>query len=208
MKRLLIGASLWPTLAFALPLNTDVISIHDLTEAAPATEVLFFGYQENTHHSPSGLHSVLTAPLNAGGISMTFTTSLNDLSDATLANYDAVMMYGNARSFGDSTSAPQVPALVRYVESGGGLAGLHVASAAFRNNLVYGALLGGRFDFHGAGQFVPVDILPNHSLLQGAVAIDSFDETYRLKDLNPDIIVLQEYVNGGTTISPWSWVRT
>ncbi|MDB4504659.1 hypothetical protein N9240_01905, partial [Akkermansiaceae bacterium] len=61
MKRLLIGASLWPTLAFALPLNTDVISIHDLTEAAPATEVLFFGYQENTHHSPSGLHSVLTA---------------------------------------------------------------------------------------------------------------------------------------------------
>ncbi len=208
MKRLLIGGGILPVLASALPLQTEVISIHDLSASAPATEVLFFGFQENNHHSPSGLHSILTAPLAVGGVTMTFTTSFNDLSDATLAGYDAVMMNGNARSFGNSISAPEVPALGRYVESGGGLIGIHVASAAFRNNLEFGALLGGRFDFHGVGRFIPIDALPEHSLLKGAAPIDSFDETYVLKDLNPDIIVLQHRSNSGGTLSPWSWVRT
>ena len=55
--------------------------------------------------------------MNAGGILMTFSANLGALSDSVLSAYDAVLMYENARAFGDSTAARQVPALERYVES-------------------------------------------------------------------------------------------
>lgn len=106
-----------PIVVFGVPRSTEVISIHDLSASAPPTEILFFSFQENTHQSSAGLHSVLVAPMNAGGILMTFSANLGALSDSVLSAYDAVLMYENARTFGDSTAARQVPALERYVES-------------------------------------------------------------------------------------------
>jgi hypothetical protein len=66
---------------------------------------------------------------------------------------------------------------------------------------------GGRFNFNGADNMPPIDILSKHPLLKGARTIDAFDETYVLKDLNPDIGLIQEVDNNGT-IGPWSWMRT
>ena len=49
VRHLLIGVTLLPIVAFGVPRNTEIIFIHDLSASAPLTEILFFGYQENTH---------------------------------------------------------------------------------------------------------------------------------------------------------------
>ena len=59
---------------------------------------------------------------------------------------------------------------------------------------------GGRFNFNGADNMPPIDILSKHPLLKGARTIDAFDETYVLKDLNPDIGLIQEVDNNGTKV--------
>ena len=77
-----------PIVVFGVPRSTEIISIHDLSASAPPTEILFFSFQENTHQSSAGLHSVLVAPMNAGGILMTFSANLGALSDSVLSAYD------------------------------------------------------------------------------------------------------------------------
>lgn len=193
----------------AVPADLEIISIQDALSATPSMNLLFLGYQENNHHSPASVFSVLSPVFSAEGIQATFTNSLSSLSTQNLANYDALMMYGNANSSGaGSPNQPLVPIIQQFVENGGALAGLHVASAAFRNDLRFGALLGGRFQGHTVGSFIPENIEPNHSLIKGLTPLDSYDETYVLKDLNPDIHVLQERVASTGARFAWTWTRT
>ncbi|YCM42384.1 ThuA domain-containing protein [Verrucomicrobiaceae bacterium 227] len=193
----------------AAPANLEIVSIRDAPSAPGSMSLLFLGYQENNHHSPSAVFTALSPAFLAEGVQATFTSSLNSISESNLANYDALMMYGNALSSGaGSSNQPLVPILQQYVEGGGALAGLHVASAAFRNDLRFGTLLGGRLQSHTVGAFTPEHIDPNHPLIKNLPPLTSFDETYILKDLNPDIHVLQERVTTTGTRYAWTWTRS
>ncbi|MDA7888530.1 ThuA domain-containing protein [Akkermansiaceae bacterium] len=192
----------------AMPAKVSVISIQDPTSNPDSLSLLFLGHQENTHHSPPAVFSALSPTFVAEGINATFSSSLGSISEANLMNYDALMMYGNAVSSGASSSnQPLVPVIQQYVESGGALVGLHVASAAFRNDPRFAALLGGRFQQHYVGSFTPENIEPEHALIKGLTPLTSFDETYILKDLNPDIHVLQERIETNGIRYPWTWTR-
>jgi len=201
-----MGFGLTP--AIAVPAKTKVISIQDPESNPNSLNLLYLGYQENNHHSPSAVFSVLSPVFETEGVQATFTSSLGSITESNLSNYDAFMMYGNALSSGaGSSNQPLVPVIQQYVEDGGALIGLHVASAAFRNDLRFGALLGGRFQQHSTGTFTPENIDPEHPLTKGLTPLSSFDETYILKDLNPDIHVLQERIGSNMTRYPWTWTR-
>lgn len=193
----------------AMPAKVEVISIQDPVATPGVMNLLYLGYQENLHHSPSAVFSALSPRFQAEGVQVTFSDSLASLTPENLANYDALMMYGNAQSSGlGSPDQPLVPIIVEYVESGGSLVGLHVASAAFRNDTRFSSLLGGRFDSHFHANFSPEHIDPEHALIKDLTPLTSFDETYILKDINPDIHVLQERVYSATQRFPWTWIRT
>ena len=192
----------------ALHATTQILSIED-PPAEKSLNLLFLGYQENTHHSPSAVYEALTPSFSEDRIEATFTNSLSDINPDYLDQFEALVMYGNVQSSGiTSPNQPLVPILIDYVERGGALIGLHVASAAFRNDTRFAALLGGRFEQHFHGEFTPETILPNHCLTKGLTPLTSWDETYILKDLNPDITVLQERVHSPTQRFAWTWTRT
>ena len=197
-----MGGQTWAT-----PVNHEVIAVVNPPGTANATKVLFLGYQENNHHGPTAVFNQLSPAFLAENLSLTFSNNLGDLSAANLSNFDALMMYGNLLSSGvTSSNQPLVPIIRDYVRGGGALVGLHVASASFRNDSRFSELLGGRFQGHSVGQFIPDTIRPAHLLTKNLPPLDSFDETYVLKDLNPDITILQERIQGAGRYA-WTWVR-
>jgi type 1 glutamine amidotransferase len=194
-------------MSHATPVDHEVIAVVDPSGTAHPTKILFLGFQENHHHRPESVFDHLSPAFLARSLSLSFTNNLGDLTAANLSGYDALMMYGNLISSGNSSfNQPLVPVIRDYVRGGGALVGLHVASAAFRNDSRFSDLLGGRFQRHTTGRFSPQTIRPDHLLTKNLPPLDSFDETYILKNLNPDITILQERVDGENRF-PWSWVR-
>ena len=80
---------------------------------------------------------------------LTYTDQLSDLNPATLARYDALVIYANHTRI----SPEQEKALLDYVESGHGLVPIHCASFCFLNSPKYIELVGGQFKSHGTGRF-------------------------------------------------------
>ncbi len=187
-------------------LNSEIIAVSDPPVGTVGTKILFFGHQENNHHSPIAVFEQLEPVFQAQGISLVFTDRFSSLTTANLASYDALMMTGNARSGFSSTTDPFVTIIQQYVRNGGSLIGIHVASAAFRFDPRFASLLGGRFQSHTTGRFTPETLPSSHPISLNLPPLDSFDETYILKDLNPDITVLQERVKNDSRF-PWTWTR-
>lgn len=187
--------------------KSEIMAVIDPPDTPNSLKVLFFGHQENNHHSPTAVFNQLSPVFEADGISLIFTTSFADITAANLANYDALMMNGNVRSGFSTANEPLVTIIQEYVRNGGSLIGLHVASAAFRFDPRFAELLGGRFQSHTVGTFTPVTLASNNPLVQNLPLLNAFDETYILKDLNPDIEILQERVFNNVH-HPWTWVRT
>ncbi len=165
-------------------------------------EVLFLGH--NSKHHDSGKYGPWMAiKLFRSGINMTYTTSLDDLNPDNLAKYDGLIIYANH----DELPKPQEDALKAFVEGGKGLIPLHSASGCFRNSEWYIKTIGGQFASHKTGIFKNTILKPDHAVMKGIDAFETFDETYVHKNLNPDIIVLGERVEGDHH-EPYTWVRT
>jgi type 1 glutamine amidotransferase len=103
----------------------------------PVIKVLFLG--DGGHHSPADRAAQLTPVLAGRGIDVTYTEKLGDLNPATLARYDALLIYANITRIG----AEHEKALLNYVKGGGGFVPVHCASFCFLNSPTYIALVGG-----------------------------------------------------------------
>ncbi|MDB5261036.1 MAG: rane-bound dehydrogenase domain protein, partial [Adhaeribacter sp.] len=164
-------------------------------------EVLFLGH--NSKHHDSGKYAPwLAISLFKEGINLTYTTQLQDLNTETLNKYDGLIIYANH----DNLAPEQEQALQQFVESGKGLIPLHSASGSFKNSQWYINALGGQFKSHGTGTFSPVIAKKNHPVTQGLPAFSTWDETYVHQNLNKDMTVLMERVEGSTR-EPYTWVR-
>src|ERR1700722_3321726 len=89
---------------------------------APTIKVLFLGDQG--HHRPSDRAAQITPVLAGRGIDVTYTKKMSDLNPATLARYDALLIYANTTAI----SPDQEKALLDYVANGGGFVPVHCAS--------------------------------------------------------------------------------
>lgn len=187
------------------------------TEGQPAPrprQVLFFGYndpEQNTFHLPRNLYNTLRDDFERFQINLTFTDDFAALDPAILAAYDAVILYGYRRV----NDLPKVTALVEFVEAGGGLVGIHVASWTFPTSVLYEDLLGGRALGHGpVAEFSQIYPETDPPILAGLEPYVSEDEPYSHKNLRPDIKVLswRDPVSAGEIATnyrePYTWIRT
>lgn len=164
-------------------------------------EILVLGH-ESEHHNSEKLMMYLQTPLFQRGINLTYTSDVADLNPTKLNNYDGLMIYANH----DEISPDQETALKDYVQSGKALIPIHSASFCFRNSPWFVEAVGGQFKSHGTGDFT-VDIIDaDHPAMQGISEFETWDETYVHSNINPDMHVLMERVEGDHK-EPYTWVR-
>lgn len=174
-------------------------ALHTLSAAAPI-RVLFLGDQG--HHQPAERFKQLQPVLASRGIELTYTDKLEDLNLANLARYDSLVLFAN-----HSAIAPaQEQALLDYVASGHGFVPIHCASYCFLNSPRYIELVGAQFKSHGAGVFKETIVRPEHEVMKGLQAIESWDETYVHTRHNTNRTVLAER-RDEQGAEPYTWVR-
>ena len=176
-------------------------------------EVLFLGHTRATeatnpkaggwYHDSDRFAPMLKAALAPDGFNFSYTTDAADLNAATLAKYDALLIYSNHRAIATS----EEKALIDFVAGGKGLLALHSASFCFQNSAAYAGLLGGQFERHGTGEFTATFVNPSHPVLTGLQPFQAWDETYVHTKLSPDRTILMERAEGAGR-EPWTWVRT
>lgn len=164
-------------------------------------EILFLGH-ESKHHDSEKLMPMLARPLFQKGINLTYTADPNDLNEETLNKYDGIMIYANH----DEITKEQEKALKDFVEGGKALVPIHSASFCFRNSEWFVEAVGGQFKSHGTGDFTVDIINDSHPVIKGINEFTTWDETYVHSQLNPDMTVLMERVDGEHR-EPWTWVR-
>ena len=168
---------------------------------ARRAEVLFLG-NTSKHHDSGKYAPWLSIKLFESGINTSYTVDLNDLNPENLAKYDALIIYANH----DVISPAQEAALKGFVEGGKGLVPLHSASGCFLNSEWYIKTVGGQFASHKTGDFKTTIVKPEHPVMKGISDFTTWDETYILKNINPDMTVLTERVEDGKNY-PYTWVR-
>jgi len=173
----------------------------ELSDGPRRIEILFLGHESQHHHSEK-LMPMLAMPLFQKGINLTYTADPNDLTTQNLALFDGVMIYANH----DEITPQQEQALKSFVEGGKALIPLHSASFCFRNSDWFVETVGAQFKSHGVGDFTVSITDPSHQVMQGVNEFETWDETYVHSNLNPDMTVLMERVDGDHR-EPWTWIR-
>ncbi len=111
-------------------------------------------------------------------------------NDTNLKQYKAVV-FSNSNNEAFENEA-QRAAFLRYIQEGGGFAGIHSASGSERKSPEFWAVLGGTFVRHPKIQTFVVRVKdPNHPATQGLPATFEWnDECYYLDHLSSDLKVL------------------
>ena len=193
-------------------------------------KIFYFSQQNNSHHRPASFLSSVRQEFGERGIQFTTSTNRNDLNLSNLNQYHGSFFYGNHDAF----SPAQTSALESYIQSGGGMVGMHVIAYVARSNATLARILGGAFRGHHSiaqftarliqapgelpnnlaihpnfpfedGETYSVDL--NHPILQGLSPYSSFDEPYLHQSLNPDITLLSYREDHGGWDEPYTWVR-
>ncbi len=164
-------------------------------------EVLFLG-NTSTHHNSTKYAPWLSIPLFKAGINLSYTVDTNDLNAENLSKYDGLIIYSNYNTI----SAAKEKAIKDFVEGGKGLIPLHSASACFTNSAWYTQTVGAQFKSHKTGDFTAKNVNTIHPVMKGISEFETWDETYVHSNINPDITILQERVDGSVR-EPWTWVR-
>lgn len=162
-------------------------------------EILVLGH-ESEHHNSEKFMQHLGIPFFQKGINLTYTADPNDLNEEMLYNYDGLMIYANH----DDITSDQENALKDYVQSGKALIPIHSASWCFRNSDWYVNAVGGQFESHGEGNFTATIVDADHPIMSGIEEFETWDETYVHSQLNPDMHVLMERVDGDHR-EPYTW---
>ncbi|RFC41934.1 MAG: Type 1 glutamine amidotransferase (GATase1) [Verrucomicrobia bacterium] len=164
--------------------------------------VLFLGHA-STHHNSNQYFPILAEHVKSDAIEFDYQTKPDCLSTENLAKFDAVMLYANHGLI----TPEQFEALLSFIETGHGFLPIHCASACFRNEPRFAALVGGRFKSHKTGVFQATFLMPTHPILQGVEPYETWDETYVHDLLNPEGRTLLAERAEGDVREPWTWVR-
>ncbi len=137
------------------------------------------------------------------GFSFTYLPSFEPLLDlANLGRFHALVIYLHRQ-----TISPQALAIFdRFVANGGGVLGIHSATASFKDAAHYFEIIGGKFAGHGPIETFCADpVGAGHSPLAGLPSFTVTDELY-LHDLQPGLEVQFQTLNKGEPV-PIVWTR-
>ncbi|MEI6714272.1 MAG: ThuA domain-containing protein [Verrucomicrobiota bacterium] len=172
-----------------------------MAEPSPI-HVLFLGH-ESPHHNSNVYYPIIRDALAPESIEIDYVTKVDALTADNLQKYDAVLLYANHGKI----TPEQFDALRGFVESGHGFVPVHCASACFGQNADFVKLVGARFKSHKSGVFSPAIVNPEHPVMAGLSAYETWDETYVHANHNEEgRTVLMERVEGEVR-EPWTWVR-
>ncbi len=173
--------------------------IESLEGPPPRVHVLFLG--DRGHHQPAERLGSVWGVLAREGVAVEWEEELAGVTAERLADFDCLMVYANQPSH--SKAPPEfMEAVLGFVRGGGGLVALHCASGCFSETDAWLDLVGARFLSHGAEIFSQQVVLPEHPIVAGWEAFESWDETY-----------VQQHHEAGRTVlafrgeEPWTWVR-
>ena len=186
----------------ALIVLLSVLGLSQSTAPPTKISVLFLGHSSK-HHDSAQYAPLLRDALKPDGIDIVYTEETTALNAATLAKYDALMIYANHTNI----TPDQEKALLDFVESGKGFLPIHSASFCFQNSPAYIALVGAQFQKHGTGEFTAEIVKPDHPVMAGVTPFNAWDETYVHTKHNPDRTILMERVDAAGR-EPWTWIRT
>jgi len=100
-----------------------------------------------------------------------------------LKEFSAIAIYLHHKRI----SEPALATLDDFVSKGGGVLGVHSATAAYQEQLHYFEILGGRFVGHGPIESFDVRPVPKSELFAGIPAFSVMDELY-IHELQPGIV--------------------
>jgi putative membrane-bound dehydrogenase-like protein len=192
----------------ALGLVALMLVFQGIAAAAPAAEpkrlkVLFLG--DSGKSEASQKMTDLTTRMLDRNIEVYYTEDLNILLSVTLPAYDAVLVYGDHKEL----PAAQEAALVKYVESGGGLLAVHTAGANFPSSKVWAGMIGASSKPDGAGaEMTSLVADSKHPLMQGYKPFTSWDLPLAHSDLaSAASTVLETRKKADGSTEPLTWVR-
>lgn len=128
------------------------------------------------------------------------------ITDDTLKHYDALVLY----TTGKERFGADADAILRFVEAGGALIGIHNAADTFTDHAGYVALIGGRFRTHPAQLDITTEIVdPYHPITQGLAAFTVHDELYLFADYDASRVHLlaQTHSFDDNGPVPIAWTR-
>jgi type 1 glutamine amidotransferase len=138
---------------------------------------ILFIHDPKQHHSPQAAQ-MLGEIVRAAGIDVTATDDVARVSTLPEGEFAGVMIYTQ----NDTFSPPQVEALTQFVRGGGGLVGVHSATATNKTDDAYARLLGSRFAGHGPVLDFEVTVSdPDHPIARGMRNFRIRDELYMSK---------------------------
>ncbi len=176
---------------YKLLMAGEILTVQNESQKPRRAEVLFLGHPSE-HHDSGRYAPWLATAVFPSGINITYTETTEDLNKENLSKYDALLIYANH----EYLAPEQELAMKEFVESGKGLIPLHSATGCFKNSEWYIKTIGGQFDSHGVGTFKSRILMAGHPVTEGLEDFETWDETYIHKNLNPDIQILMERVEG------------
>src|SRR5438552_7248269 len=142
------------------------------------------------HHDPRGGDVVLET-LKSAGFEATLT---EDVSCVTrLSEIDCLTLYTQGETF----DPQQVETLTKWVRGGGGLVGVHTATATNKKDDAYARLIGSRFIGHGPVFDFKVHVSdPEHPLAHRIQDYRITDELYLLQGFDDFHVFLEAWWQG------------
>lgn len=128
------------------------------------------------------------------------------LTDGGLEGVDLLLL----QTTGKERHGADVGAIVRFVERGGALVGIHNAADSFTDSPEFVRLMGGRFRHHPAQLDITTEIVdPAHSIMQGVESFTVHDELYLFADYAPETLHLlaQTHSHDDNGPVPIAWTR-
>jgi uncharacterized protein len=118
-----------------------------------------------------------------------------------LSDFSALVIYVHHKKISDSA----LETLDGFVSNGGGILGVHTATASFKQQMHYFEILGGRFTGHGPVEHFEVKPVSESTLFAGIPAFTVKDELY-IHEFQPGIDVHFTAEHEGQDI-PAVWTR-
>lgn len=174
-------------------------------------------FSKNTYFFHTSIPNGNAAIIKLGvenGFDVDTTTNAEYFTEDSLKKYAAVVFLNNADNSGSLLNNYQEAEFERYIQSGGGYAGIHAASDAEQDWGWYGRLVGGYFNGHPdklQEAILQVEDSTHPATKGLPIQWKRTDEWYNFKKLNKDVHVLitidESAYEGGTNgkYHPLSW---
>ncbi len=173
--------------------------------------VLVFTKTAGFHHSsiPNGVEAIMKLGAQ-NNFQVDTTSDASMITEDTLKHYAALVFL---HTTGELLNAQEQSDLERYIQAGGGFAGIHAAADAEYDWHWYGRLVGGYFNGHPEQQEAVLHVVDKDTTMTGNIPTTwkRKDEWYNYKNLDSDLHVLvtidENSYKGGTNGAnhPMAW---